>query len=86
MLVNKNNINEQKLLDEVKGLNKNDMVKILKMIHFMKREFLTTKENRISPNIIKYAGMLKDLTDEESEIFTNAIQRRNMFGGRKVKL
>ena len=86
MLSNENNTNEQKIVDEIRGLDQNGMVKILRMIHFMKREFLTTEKNRNNPNIIKYAGMLKDLTDEESELFTNAIQRQNMFGGRKVKL
>jgi len=77
---------EHRLLQEIKGLNQNDMEKILRMVHFMKKEILMITKKRVNRNIMNYAGMLNDLTVEETELFTNAIQRQSLFGGRVVKL
>ena len=43
------------------------------------------KKKRVNRNIMNYAGMFNDLTVEETELFTNAIQRQSLFGGRVVK-
>ena len=32
-------------------------------------------------DILKYAGILKDLSEEEEKIFQDAVKRRNLFGG-----
>mgnify|MGYP000748819327 CR=1 FL=1 len=32
-------------------------------------------------DILKYAGILKDLSEEEEKIFQEAVKRRNLFGG-----
>ncbi len=79
---------EQQLLQEIKGLNQDDIEKILRMIHFMKNEFFTAsnKETAEKINILNYAGMLSDLTDEETTVFTHITNRRNLFGGRELNL
>ncbi|MCF8077197.1 MAG: hypothetical protein K9K63_11675 [Desulfotignum sp.] len=79
---------EQQLLQEIKGLNQDDLEKILRMIHFMKNEFFTAskKETAEKINILNYAGMLSDLTDEETAVFTHITNRRNLFGGRELNL
>ncbi len=77
---------EQKLLQEIKGLNQNDVKKILRMIHFMKKEIFTTEKKTENINIMNYAGMLNDLTDEEVNVFATVLQRQKLFGGREVNL
>ena len=32
-------------------------------------------------DILRYAGILKDLSEEEEKIFQEAVKRRNLFGG-----
>lgn len=76
---------EKKLLQEIKGLNEEDIEKILRMIHFMKNEILFSQSERTN-NIMNYAGMLSDLTDEEIEVFMQFCKRRELFGGREVGL
>ncbi len=65
---------ERRLLQEIKGLDQNDVEKILRMVHFMKKEILMVKKKRGNPNIMKYAGMLNDLTAEEISLFKKANQ------------
>lgn len=79
---------EQQLLQEIKGLNQDDVEKILRMIHFMKNEFFTSSKTEKAKkiNIMNYAGMLSDLTDEELDAFTHITKRRNIFGGRELNL
>ncbi len=40
----------------------------------------------IRQEIMKYAGMLQDLSDDEFESFCNAAQRRSLLGNRDVRL
>ncbi|MFP4325678.1 MAG: hypothetical protein ACLFP9_06640 [Desulfonatronovibrio sp.] len=77
---------EQRLLQEIKGLDREETEKIFKMIHFMKEEILKEKDICSKPDIMQYAGMLSDLTPEEGELFERAVQRKSMFGGREVEL
>lgn len=81
------NTQEEELLKEVKDLKQNDIKKILRMIHFMKKEIFEVEGGGKPPlHIMDYAGMLKDLSAEEAELFTNAIQRKSMFGEREIGL
>lgn len=78
---------EQLILQEIKGLNHDDIEKILRMIHFMKNEILNySDKNAENANIMAYAGMLSDLNDEEADVFEHIIKRRNLFDGREVEL
>ena len=77
---------EQRLLKEIKGLDRDETEKIIKMIHFMKEEILKEKHPGSKPDMMKYAGMLSDLSPEDSELFEQAVQRKSMFGGREVEL
>jgi vacuolar-type H+-ATPase subunit H len=85
----KNKEYAQQLLQEIKGLNQDDVEKILRMIHFVKNEFFTSSKKQTAEkkiNILNYAGMLSDLTDEETVVFTHITKRRNLFGGRELTL
>lgn len=78
---------EEQLLREIRGLQQGDIKKIVKMIHFMKREiFEAGRGEKPALDIMHYAGMLKDLSFEEAELFANAIQRRPLFGTRGIAL
>ncbi len=77
---------EERLLQEIKGLDRDDAERIIKMIHFMKEEILKDKHKSSKPDIMKYAGMLSDLSPEDSELFEQAVQRKSMFEGRKLEL
>ncbi len=37
-------------------------------------------------DILQYAGMLKDLTAEESKVFDEAVARKSLFEGRKIEI
>ena len=78
---------EERILQEIKGLTHDDIEKILRMIHFMKKEILNDSDkNTENANIMAYAGMLNDLNDEEADLFKHITKRRNLFAGREVKL
>ncbi len=78
---------EERILQEIKGLNHDDIEKILRMIHFMKKEILNYSDKTAeNANIMAYAGMLSDLNDEEANLFKHITTRRNLFEGRKVQL
>ncbi len=77
---------EERLLQEIKGLDRDDAEKIIKMVHFMKEEILKEKQKNSKPDIMKYAGMLSDLSPEDSDLFEQAVQRKSMFRGRKIEL
>ncbi len=77
---------KQQLLNEVKGLPGTDIAKIIKIVHLIKEDILEKKVKRTGRNILQYAGMLKDLTDKESKVFDEAVERRRLFGDRKIKI
>lgn len=49
-------------------------------------EIIEKKEKGFRKDILQYAGMLKDLTAVESEIFDEAARRRSLFGGRHINI
>lgn len=77
---------EQQLLNEVKGLPGGDIARIVKIVHLIKEEILEKKVNGAKTNIMQYAGILKDLTDEEAKVFDEAVNRRSLFADRKIKI
>lgn len=77
---------EQELLKEIKGLTQSDILRIVKMVHFVKKELLGKKKEDVKQEIMGYAGMLKDMTDEEKELFNEAARRKSLFRDRVVRL
>ena len=77
---------EQQLLNEVKGLPGGDIARIVKIVHLIKEEILEKKVKGVKTNIMQYAGILKDLTDEEAKVFDEAVKRKSVFGNRKLKI
>ena len=77
---------EQELLKEIEGLTQSDISRIVKMVHFVKKEILGKKKEDVKQQILGYAGMLKDLTDEEKESFNEAARRKSLFRDRVVRL
>ncbi len=74
---------EQRLLQEIKGLDRDEAEKIIKMVHSMKKEILKAKQQKPRPDLMKYAGILNDLSPDEEELFNQAVQRKSMFKGRR---
>lgn len=77
---------KQRLLQEINDLEQQDIEKLIRMIHFMKKEILTKDKKDMNDSILNYAGMLQDMSDEETATYHNAIQRRNMFESRDVNI
>lgn len=77
---------EKQLLNEVKGLPGGDIARIVKIVHLIKEEILEKKVKGTKTNIMQYAGILKDLTDEEATVFNEAANRRSLFADRKIKI
>jgi pantothenate kinase-related protein Tda10 len=81
-----NTTQEQRLRQELRGLDQESFEKILRMIHFMKKEILNVKHARRGSEIIQYAGLLNEMSDDEADRFSAAIQRTSMFGQRDTRL
>ncbi len=79
------NDQKERLLQEINDLEEQDIEKLIRMIHFMKKEILKTDKKSMD-SILNYAGMLQDMSDEETAIFSRAIQRRSMFESRDVNI
>jgi hypothetical protein len=77
---------EQELLNEIKGLPESDIARIVKLVHFVKYEILGRKKEHAKRQILGCAGMLKNMTDEETDIFNEAVKRKSLFGGREIRL
>ena len=77
---------EQELIQELKSLSRPDMARIVKMVHFLKEEIFDKKAKHDKQEILDCAGMLKDLSDEEVELFEETVKRKTLFRDRKVKL
>jgi pantothenate kinase-related protein Tda10 len=81
-----NTTQEQQLRQELQGLDQDSFEKIMRMIHFMKKEILNVKHARLDTEIIQYAGLLNDISDDEADRFSAAIQRTSMFGQRDTRI
>jgi hypothetical protein len=77
---------EQELLKEIKGLTQSDIARIVKMVHFVKKEILGRNQEGAKLQIMGYAGMLKNMTDEEAELFNEAVKRKSLYRDRAVRL
>lgn len=56
------------------------------MIHFVKKEILGGNKEDAKLQIMGNAGMLKNMTDEETELFNEAVKRKSLFRDRTVIL
>jgi hypothetical protein len=77
---------EQELLKEIKGLTQPDISRIVKMVRFVKKEILGKKKEDVKQQIMGCAGILKDMTDEETALFNEAARRKSLFRDRMVRL
>jgi hypothetical protein len=86
---------EEELLEELKALSAVERAKLLKLIRFLKEEILpetpahTEFEESSEASkaaVLRHAGLLADLTPEEEQRFMEAVRRRRLFGGRRVRL
>jgi hypothetical protein len=77
---------ERELLKEIKDLSPSDKVRIIRMVHFMKKEILEKNKKDSKLIIMDYAGMLENLTDDESDRFNEAVKRKSLFRDRMIRL
>jgi hypothetical protein len=54
-------------------------IRIIRMVHFMKKEILEKNKKDSKLIIMDYAGMLENLTDDESDRFNEAVKRKSLF-------
>ncbi len=45
-----------------------------------------TEGPNVREKIIKHAGMLEDISEEEAELFNNSLDRKSLFGKREVQI
>ena len=77
---------EKQLLDEISGLSAHEMARVLKLVHLVKEEFLKPKGTAEKESIMDFAGCLRDISPKETELFDEAINRRQMFDSRDLAL
>lgn len=75
---------EKLLYDDVKELSDSDLFKVVKTVHFFKKEILQKEHGDVS-DILKFAGIWKDLAQNKAKIFENIIKERDKFSeGRTI--
>jgi len=66
------------LLKEVKDLSNTDLLKVVKTVHFFKEEILKEKQGNVK-EVLMLAGIWKDMTPDELEIFSSVMKDREKF-------
>ncbi len=69
---------EELLLKEVKELSNTDLRKVVKTVHFFKEEILKEKRGNVA-DVLKLAGVWKDMAQDKLEIFSDIIKEREKF-------
>jgi len=74
----------------IKAVYKNEVLKPMERLDLKEGEevVIEMKERKAfgrKEDILRYAGILKDLSEEEEKIFREAVKRRSLFG-RVLKL
>jgi predicted DNA-binding antitoxin AbrB/MazE fold protein len=72
----------------VKAVYENETLKPLEKLELEEGEEVEIELKRrkeLKRDILRYAGILKDLNEEEEKIFQEAVKRRSLFG-RALKL
>ena len=67
---------EQQLHEEIQGLSVRELGRLLKLVHFVREEFLPSKPVAKS-SLAEFAGCLSDLSDDQRSLFDEAIARRS---------
>ncbi len=76
---------KKELLKEIEDLSPIEIKRVLNVLHVVKEEMLVRK--RVDKReILKCAGMLKNLRPKEEKIFNEAVSRKSLFGHRPVNL
>ncbi len=75
---------ENILLKEIHGLSDMELFKVIKTIHFLKEEILKGKRENVE-EVLKFAGIWKDLPQRELDIFSDIMKEREKFSeGRTI--
>ncbi|NJD53816.1 MAG: hypothetical protein FIB07_13225 [Candidatus Methanoperedens sp.] len=75
---------ENIILNEIQGLSDRELSKIVKTIHFMKKEIIGEKQGNVV-DILKFAGIWKKMSRTELDIFSEIVKEREKFSeGRAV--
>jgi len=69
---------ENILLKEIHGLSEMELFKVIKTIHFIKEEILNGKRENVD-EVLKFAGIWRDLPQRELDIFSDIIKERDKF-------
>lgn len=75
---------ENIVLKEIQGLSERELFKVIKTIHFLKKEILREKQGNVA-DILKFAGIWKDIPQNQMDIFSEILREREQFSkGRPV--
>ncbi len=69
---------ENILLKEIHGLSDLELSKVIKTIHFLREEILKGKQENVE-EVLKFAGIWKDLPQREQDIFSDIMKEREKF-------
>ncbi|KCZ70967.1 hypothetical protein ANME2D_02996 [Candidatus Methanoperedens nitroreducens] len=76
-MISRNNY-EKLLLKEIQELSDSDLRKVIKTVHFFKEEILKEKRGDVT-EVLKLAGIWKDMPQDKLEIFSNILKEREKF-------
>ena len=68
----------------IKARYEKGVLKPLEELNLREGEEVEIEIKRKKAEILKYAGILKDLSDEEIEMFLEAAKRRSLFKGARL--
>jgi hypothetical protein len=76
-------IYENILLNEIQGLSEKELSKVVKTIHFLKKEILNEKRQNVE-DVLKFFGSWKDIPRKELHIFSEIRKEREKFSEGRV--
>jgi hypothetical protein len=71
-------------LAEIRSLPEQELSKVIELVRSFRKESLSRKPRK--EEILKYAGLLSDLTEDEKKVFDQAVRRRSLFSGRELSV
>lgn len=78
----------ERIIEEINDLPESEILKIYKLLRFLKSEFLISKKQTNGGNVeevLKSAGIWKDMTEGELKTFSEIIKEREDFGRPEIR-
>lgn len=77
---------EKILLKEIKNLPDKDLLKVVKTVLFLKEEILKKEEKENISDVLRFAGIWKNLGEDKLGIFSEILKEREKFSKGRISI